>query len=97
MPNEKVMIIHLIVGFIKKTLHKMSQYFPKPYEPFGGDIKIKVDWFNYATKTDFKKATGVDTTNPAAKSDLPTLKAEIDKIDLDKLKTTVSVDKTQLS
>ena len=21
----------------------MSQYFPKPYEPFGGDIKVKVD------------------------------------------------------
>ena len=97
MPNEKGMIIHLIVGFIKKTLHKMSQYFLKPYEPFGGDIKIKVHWFNYATKTDFKKATGVDATNPAAKSDLPTLKAEIDQIDLDKLKTTVSVDKTQLS
>ena len=43
MRNEKGMIIHLIAGFIKKTLHKMSQYFPKPYEPFGGDIKIKVD------------------------------------------------------
>ena len=43
MPNEKGMIIHLIAGFIKKTLHKMSQYFPKPYEPFGGDIKIKAD------------------------------------------------------
>ena len=37
------MIIHLIVGLIKKTLYKMSQYFPKPYEPFGGDINVKVD------------------------------------------------------
>ena len=36
------MIIHLIVGLIKKTLYKMSQYFPKPYEPFGGDINIKL-------------------------------------------------------
>ena len=25
----------------------MSQYFPKPYEPFGGDIKVKVDLSNY--------------------------------------------------
>ena len=33
----------------------MSQYFPKPYEPFGGDINVKVDLSNYATKTDFKK------------------------------------------
>ena len=32
----------------------MSQYFPKPYEPFGGDINVKVDLSNYATKTDLK-------------------------------------------
>ena len=32
----------------------MSQYFPKLYEPFGGDINVKVDLFNYATKTDSK-------------------------------------------
>ena len=32
----------------------MSQYFPKPYEHFGGDINVKVDLFNYATKTDLK-------------------------------------------
>ena len=31
MSNGKVMIIHLIVGLIRKTLYKMSQYFPKPY------------------------------------------------------------------
>ena len=28
----------------------MSQYFPKPYEPFGGDINVKVDLSNYTTK-----------------------------------------------
>ena len=33
----------------------MIQYFPKPYEPFGGDISVKVDLFNYGTKTEFKK------------------------------------------
>ena len=32
----------------------MSQYFPKPYEPFGGDINVKVDLSNYATKTALK-------------------------------------------
>ena len=30
----------------------MSQYFPKSYEPFGGDISVKVDLSNYATKTE---------------------------------------------
>ena len=28
----------------------MSQYFPKPYEPFGGDINVKVNLSNYTTK-----------------------------------------------
>ena len=32
----------------------MSQYFPKPYEPFGGGINVKVDLSNYATKSDLK-------------------------------------------
>ena len=33
----------------------MSQYFPKPYEPFRGDISIKIDLSNYPTRTDLKK------------------------------------------
>ena len=28
----------------------MIKYFPKPYEPFGGDIIVRVDLSNYATK-----------------------------------------------
>ena len=32
----------------------MSQYFPKPYEPFGGDINVTVDLSNYAAKADIK-------------------------------------------
>ena len=37
------MIIFSRVGLIKKTIYKMSQYFPKPYEPFGEDINVTVD------------------------------------------------------
>ena len=33
----------------------MRQYFPKPCEPFGGDIKVKVDLSNYEKKNRFKK------------------------------------------
>ena len=36
----KVIIIHLIVGSIKKTSYKTSKYFPKPYEPLGGNINV---------------------------------------------------------
>ena len=53
MSNGKNVIIHLIARLKKKTYkNKMSQYFPKPYEPFGGDINVKVDLSNYATKAD---------------------------------------------
>ena len=65
----------------------MSQYVPKPYEPFEGNINAKVDLSNYATKTDLKNAAGIDTSKIASKSDLVSWKAEVDRIDVDKLKT----------
>ena len=74
----------------------MSQYFPKPYEPFGGDINVKVDLSNYATKTDLKNVSHVDVSRFALKSNLAGLKTEVDKIDADKLKT-VPVDLAKLS
>ena len=64
----------------------MSQYFPKPYEPFGGDINVKVDLSNYATKTDIKNITHIDTSGFALKTNLSNLKTEVDKLDTDKLK-----------
>ena len=79
------MIIHSIVGLIKKTLYKMSQYFPKPYEPFGGDINVKVDLSNYATKADIKNISHVDTSSFALKTNLANLKTEVDRLDIDKL------------
>ena len=32
----------------------MSQYFPKPFRNFGGNINVKVDLSNYAAKADIK-------------------------------------------
>ena len=57
----------------------MSHYFPKPYEPFGRDINAKVDLSNYATKTDLKNVSHVDFSSFALKSNLASLKTEIDK------------------
>ena len=39
----------------------MSQYFPKPYESFEGNISVKVDLSNYATKSDIKNISHVNT------------------------------------
>ena len=63
----------------------MSQYFPKPYEPFGGDINVKVDLSNYATKTDLKSISHVDGSSFALKSNLTSLKTEVGKLAIDKL------------
>ena len=65
----------------------MSQNFPKPYEPFGGDINVKVDLSNYATKTDLKNISHIDVSSYALKTNLAGLKSEVDKIDTDNLKT----------
>ena len=62
-----------------------SQYFPKPFRSFGGNINVKVDLSNYATKTDLKNVTHVDTSSFALKSNLVGLKTEVDKLDIDKL------------
>ena len=63
----------------------MSQYFPELYEPLGGDINIKVELFNYATKADVKNISHIDTSSFALKSNLASLKNEADKLDIDKL------------
>ena len=80
MSNGKTMTVLLIVELIKKTLYKMSQYFPKLCKSFGGNVEVELDLFSYATKVDLKHAVGVDTS----KSDLASLNA---KIDVNKLNT----------
>ena len=69
----------------KKDLAQMSQYFLKPYENFGRDINVKVNSSNYATKTDLRNILHVDTSTFALKSNLASLKTEVDKPDIDKL------------
>ena len=73
----------------------MSQYFPRPFKSFAGNINVKVNLSNYATKTDLKNATHVDTLRFALKTNLASLKTEVDKLDIDKL-APVSVDLSKL-
>ena len=57
----------------------MSQYFPKTYGPFRGDMNVKVDLSNYATETDIKNIWHIDTSSFAWRSNLASLKTEVDK------------------
>ena len=73
----------------------MSQYF-LPNRIHGGDIKVELDLSNYASKTDLKNVTYVDVSSVASKTNLASLKTEVDKIDVGKLRT-VPVDLAKLS
>ena len=63
----------------------MSQYFRKPYEPIGGVISVKAVLSSYATKADIKNISHVDTSSFALKTNLASLKTEVDKLHIDKL------------
>ena len=75
---------------------KMSQYFPKPLRSFGGNVNVKVDLPNYATKTDLKNITLIDTSSFALKTNLASIKNEVDKLDIAKL-APVPIDLSKLS
>ena len=73
----------------------MSTYYP-PYKSYSSNIKVELDLSNYATKKDINDITHVDVSGFASKTNLAALKPEVDKIDVDKLKT-VPVDLAKLS
>ena len=64
---------------------KLIQYFPKHYEPFGGDINVKVDLSSYVTKADIRNISHDDTQSFALKTNLASLKTQVDQLDIDKL------------
>ena len=64
----------------------MSNHFP-PYNNSSKNIEVELDLSNYATKDDVKNIRHVDVSSYTSKTNLTALKAEVDKIDTDKLKT----------
>ena len=70
-------------------------YYP-PYRSSSNNIKVKLDLTNYATKDGVKNITHVDVSSYATKTNLASLKTEVDKIDTDQLKT-VPADLAKLS
>ena len=104
MSNGKVVIIHLISGLIKKiwcdflkiSIYKNEQIFPKSFRSFGRNINVKLDLSNYATKLDIKNISHVDTSGSALNANLANLKTEVDKLDINKL-VPVTEDLSKLS
>ena len=84
MLSGKDMTIHLIVGLKKRYLEKMNESFPKPSSD-EENIKVKIDLTNYATKEEIKNIAHVDTSKFALKTNLSSLKTEVDKLNIDKL------------
>ena len=69
----------------KRVYYKMNYYLP--YKSSSNNVKVELDLTNYATKRDLKNITHVDVSSFASKTNLAALKAEVDKIDTDKIKT----------
>ena len=59
----------------------MSCY-PEPDRHIRNKIKVELDLSNYAAKKELDHATGLDTSDVAAKKDFVALKAEVDKVDI---------------
>ena len=59
----------------------MSQYYP-PYRSSGANIKVELDLSSYAPKTDLKNISYTDVSSFALKTNLASLKTEVDKLDI---------------
>ena len=85
MLNGKETITRLMAEQIKKYIVLMYKYFhASKYSR--ANVKVEFALPNYATKTGLKVVTGVDVSSFATKIDLASLKSNVYKLDIDKLK-----------
>ena len=64
----------------------MSEYFPEP-KSSGRRMKVELDLSNYATKANLKNVADGNTSKFDKKFDIASLKSNLDKLDIDKLKS----------
>ena len=81
---KKLQAVFMIKNY--KILYYNMSYYP-PYKSSSNNIKVELELSNYATKDEVKNITHVDVSSYATKTNLAALKTEVDKIDVDKLKT----------
>ena len=82
---KKLLVVFMTENY-KRVYYKMTTYYP-PYKSSSSNVKLELDLTNYGTKNDLKNITHVDVSIFASKTNLAALKTEVDKIDVDKLKT----------
>ena len=73
----------------------MSDYLTD-YKPGNSNVKVELDLKIYATKEELKNITHVDTSSFALKTNIASLKTEVDKLDIPKFKT-VPIDLADLT
>ena len=66
-----------IVNIVRKRVEDQTYQREFKIERFGGNVKVELDLSSYATKADWKRLKGADTSKLAAKTDLASLKAQI--------------------
>ena len=74
----------------------MSQYFHETYEHSDGNVKVELSVSNYTTKANMKRATSIDTSTLASKTELTGYKTKVDNLGVYKLMS-VSVDLSKIS
>ena len=75
-------------------------YCPEPDGHIRDKVKVVLDLSNYPTKKELGHATGINTSDLAAKKDFIALKAEVDKLDINKLPnvlTSLNILKTKVN
>ena len=78
-------------NWIDKKRHSTNERIFSEPKSSGRRVKVELDLSNYATKADLKNATRVDTSKFTIKIDLASLKSNIDKLDIDKLKNLTTI------
>ena len=60
-------------------------YYPETDSHTRDKVKVVLEFLTYTTKKELDQGTDVDTSNLAAKKDFIALKAEVDKLEINKL------------
>ena len=93
MLSGKFMVTCLIIGLMKKILHKIS-YYSEPDSNNRSKIIVVLDLASLERKYATEKATGAGKSKFAKKSDLDGLKSDVDKLGINKLKNVSDKTKT---